>query len=103
MSETIEDIKEKELDDYLTRLISQQEEVVTEEPKQETLTPEQKEHLRDCYKGIRPEGMSYEMFKSLRTYLNRLNKARLKGNVVHQSVLATEDGKLFGVTYKKDK
>ena len=103
MSETVEDIKEKELDDYSTRLISQQEEVVTEEPKQETLTPEQKVQLRKVMCGVRPEGMSYEMFKSLRTYLNRLNKARLKGNVVHQSVLATEDGKLFGVTYKKDK
>jgi len=101
MSETIEDIKEKELDDYASRLISQEE--VVEEPKQETLTPEQKESLRSCMKGVRPEGMSYEMFKSLRTYLNRLNKARLKGNVVHKSVLATEDGKLFGVTYKKDK
>lgn len=101
MSETIEDIKQKELDDYASRVVNQEE--IVEEPKQETLTPEQKEHLRMVYKGIRPQGMSQELFKAVRSYLNRVNKAKLKGNVIHQSVLATEEGKLFGVTYKKDK
>jgi hypothetical protein len=103
MSETTEDIREKELDDYASRVVNQEvvEEVKQEEPPK--LTPEQKEHLRQVFKGVRPEGMSQEMFKSIRTYLNRLNKARLKGNVVHQSVLVDDKGKLFGVTYKKDK
>jgi hypothetical protein len=115
--QTLEDIKLQQeidnmsdLDSYTqAKLLNSQ--ITPEEKTKSGLNPQQKQELLSVMKGIRPNGMDFDMFKTLRTYLGRLNKAKLKGTYKHISngiIVKDAQGKeVFkklnkGITYKKD-
>ena len=66
-------------------------------------TGTQKEQLRMITSGIRPEGMSFSLFRKLRTMMNVQAKSKLKGKFEHISNFRDETtGERFGVNYKKE-
>jgi hypothetical protein len=44
-----------------------------------------KEVILQVFQGIRPEGMDKEVFKLIRKEINKQNKIRLKGQLIHVS------------------